>query len=1027
MPDEQPTYQGQSQAIHVDTGGTPAPVPEPVGPPTDEADYVGRSQAIRSHADSPPQWFDDTILGPLAPIPVYWGRSQAIHVYGVPTVLQPPVPIPSCNCCAEAGGGGSPVGSGDSSGARGDCGHPHNGSLCVVDPVDVGTIATSGKLYTPAVSTILSNPGDQALFPPLPPTIGINPGVALIATGRGSEKTISIVVPAGVAAIHMKIVIQVNLQQFFGGGHPRVYTDIPFNWELRRADWTINDQSIPSSFQPTYDNFQLDPSGTVLMSGTWTAPNSLSTDVGPFPFQYDIDVYEADLAPDIYGRIQLQLRITDLNVNAAYAFNNWAYGDSFNPGTDTKDESLYSHSQVQGAFTIGDYKAHCAGTCYTDTFGRVGVGPGTSDAGIAWTEIGPGGTPGPSAGVSYATDGTGVILTAFDTSIADGCIDLLLPTSQFECRLVLSNYTTNDQLGFIDFDSPGSFSGHYLQLAPDFPPAGFWLVDGSNQINMPFTWAGPPVNIAAHFDNTGSKAKIWYVGDPEPDWQLELAADSRSGIVPAISLEGDGARNDGTTWKVSQLQVIDLSAVTVAGCPFEPWAGTTIYGTNGTVHSGPFGPIDFGNGWIQPGTDDSYYELGVASSTLYLKAPAPTYSVNALPRKIVPRFSDGVFGSVHEPAFDALLVPELKFSIPFRMSPDPGGPDPGFNENCFVQFLVQYTDGFDSSSAHSWSLRFGCGADWDPFVTGATVSSVDIVDTAGTHHQTDWTGNIADGGWHTMVIVVNSGGMSLNVDGHIATAPGFDPSAMAPVNGFAKFTLWAQLNYLDQAQNKLIEMAVGVIDLPGPWCNTVTAPQPLCPDEGCAECADPGNPDFQLPDFTPGFMPHFRKQIGDPTTSLDSFICTLESAAMVLDWHTRGAVSVWGGELIPYCGKTEAQIRGTGSNLGNARRAWLHWNQNLSVRSGQTFDDMLACLAEGRAVILQGDYGVFNLAERCQDSFEGNHAISVYPYQVGDRILVGDPLCSDFRGIRVSTLRAYAEALTGGSGILFAVSRPWTP
>ena len=63
-----------------------------------------------------------------------------------------------------------------------------------------------------------------------------------------------------------------------------------------------------------------------------------------------------------------------------------------------------------------------------------------------------------------------------------------------------------------------------------------------------------------------------------------------------------------------------------------------------------------------------------------------------------------------------------------------------------------------------------------------------------------------------------------------------------------------------------------------------------------------------LPDFTPGFMPVFRRQIGDPTTSLDGFICTLESAAMVLEWHTRGAISVWGGQLIPWCGKTEAQI-----------------------------------------------------------------------------------------------------------------------
>lgn len=202
----------------------------------------------------------------------------------------------------------------------------------------------------------------------------------------------------------------------------------------------------------------------------------------------------------------------------------------------------------------------------------------------------------------------------------------------------------------------------------------------------------------------------------------------------------------------------------------------------------------------------------------------------------------------------------------------------------------------------------------------------------------------------------------------------------------------------------------------------------------CADCDDPANPGTPLPPFTPGFMPTFRYQIGDPTTNLDSWICTLESGAMVLDWQTRGAVKVWGGELIPWCGKTEAQIFGHGTSLSNVRQAWLHWNQYLDVRSGGTWADLIVALQEGRAVILQGDYGVFSTAIRCQDSFEGDHAISVYPYQVGDRLLCGDPLCADFKGIPVVDLQAYAEALgaaifgtSSPQPILFAVSRPWTP
>lgn len=201
------------------------------------------------------------------------------------------------------------------------------------------------------------------------------------------------------------------------------------------------------------------------------------------------------------------------------------------------------------------------------------------------------------------------------------------------------------------------------------------------------------------------------------------------------------------------------------------------------------------------------------------------------------------------------------------------------------------------------------------------------------------------------------------------------------------------------------------------WCTDVTS-------GGCDECSDPDT-GLQLPPFTPGFMPTFRRQIGDPTTSLDSAICTMESGAMVLDWHTRGAISIWGGELIPWCGRSPSDIAAHGTNLGNVKQAWRHFGQTLDVRSGGGWSGVMAALAEGRAVILQGDYGEFPLSVRCQRNFEDNHAISVYPYQVGDRLLVGDPLCSTFHGVKISTLQAYAEALS--PGVLFAVSRPWTP
>lgn len=156
---------------------------------------------------------------------------------------------------------------------------------------------------------------------------------------------------------------------------------------------------------------------------------------------------------------------------------------------------------------------------------------------------------------------------------------------------------------------------------------------------------------------------------------------------------------------------------------------------------------------------------------------------------------------------------------------------------------------------------------------------------------------------------------------------------------------------------------------------------------------------------------------------------------MVLDWHTRGAIQVWGGDLVQHCGRTETSIRSSGTNLTDLKTAWWYYGQNLDVRSGQTWDALMHCLmVEGRAIVLQGDYGVFTVGDSCQPDFVDNHAISVYPYQVDGRVMVGDPLCQKFRGVPIAHLQAYAEAFGAAvygaqspQPILFAVSRPWTP
>jgi hypothetical protein len=92
----------------------------------------------------------------------------------------------------------------------------------------------------------------------------------------------------------------------------------------------------------------------------------------------------------------------------------------------------------------------------------------------------------------------------------------------------------------------------------------------------------------------------------------------------------------------------------------------------------------------------------------------------------------------------------------------------------------------------------------------------------------------------------------------------------------------------------------------------------------------------------------------------------------------------------------------------------------------------MTALNEGRAVILQGDYGELPSYVSCQVGFEDNHAVVLLPFISSGRIMVGDPLCTTWHGWEEEDLQAYAEGLgvqvygiTSPQKILFAVSSPW--
>ncbi len=158
-------------------------------------------------------------------------------------------------------------------------------------------------------------------------------------------------------------------------------------------------------------------------------------------------------------------------------------------------------------------------------------------------------------------------------------------------------------------------------------------------------------------------------------------------------------------------------------------------------------------------------------------------------------------------------------------------------------------------------------------------------------------------------------------------------------------------------------------------------------------------------------MPLFRRQIGDPTTTRDSYLCNMSSGAMALDYHTAGRIQVWGGEL-----EARQPDHVGGTDLNDLAIAWASHGETLDIRSGQGWAGVRTALAEGRAVVLHGDYDQMGAAT-CQSSFRGDHAVLVLPGWV-----MGDPLCSGFKTMPEAVLRAYAQKLS--ATVRFAVSRP---
>lgn len=163
------------------------------------------------------------------------------------------------------------------------------------------------------------------------------------------------------------------------------------------------------------------------------------------------------------------------------------------------------------------------------------------------------------------------------------------------------------------------------------------------------------------------------------------------------------------------------------------------------------------------------------------------------------------------------------------------------------------------------------------------------------------------------------------------------------------------------------------------------------------------------------YLPIFRRQIGDPTTTRDGFICTMTAGAMALDYHTRGQIQVWGGDLEKH---QNDHVGGT--DLNDLKIAWAYYGQVMTPGTGG-WAGVTSALAQGKAVVLAGDYDQLTNYS-CQLGFDDDHAIVLIPStdnQYG--FVVGDPLCRNFKTIPASVIKAYAEKFS--ASVYFATSK----
>ncbi len=157
-----------------------------------------------------------------------------------------------------------------------------------------------------------------------------------------------------------------------------------------------------------------------------------------------------------------------------------------------------------------------------------------------------------------------------------------------------------------------------------------------------------------------------------------------------------------------------------------------------------------------------------------------------------------------------------------------------------------------------------------------------------------------------------------------------------------------------------------------------------------------------------GYIPAFKRMLDDPVTDIENKIAILEAGAMAIDWHTKGGIDIWGGDLIPWAGRSEGEII-LGAILDDVDNAWIHFGQNLRVRTGTPWDSVREAFIEGRAVVIAGDVSALS-SQYQHGAVEVGHGMVILPHRRDEEVLVGNPHHIGYELVPESEIQSYAEA-----------------